>query len=152
MQAILLIDHGSRRAEANAMIHCVARMVAFQAQQLGQPKHVIGAHMELAEPTIAQGLASCVTAGAQEVIVHPYLLAPGRHASEDIPRMVAEAAKAYPEIRVCVSAPLGVHAAIAQVVLDRCEQALHGDSNNVGCAADSVQCSQPWCLYSSGNK
>ena len=27
MRAILLIDHGSRRAEANEMLHCMANLV-----------------------------------------------------------------------------------------------------------------------------
>ena len=46
------------------------------------------AHMELAEPSIDQGFADCVEAGADEVIAFPYMLSPGRHSTRDIPRMV----------------------------------------------------------------
>jgi len=80
-------------------------------------------HMELAEPTIAQGFDACVAAGATHVTVHPYLLGPGRHATEDIPRLVAEAARRHPHVSFCVTEPLGVHEKIAEVILERVQMA-----------------------------
>ena len=77
------------------------------------------AHMELAEPTIEQGFETCVREGATAVVVHPYFLSPGRHSTSDIPRMVAEAAKAFPGIQYSVTKPLGLHAKICEVVLER---------------------------------
>ena len=123
-RAILLVDHGSRRPESNAQLEEIARLVHAK----GEPGLVVRcAHMELAPPTIAEGFAACVEAGASFVVVHPYMLAPGRHAIEDIPRMVAEAAKAFPSVRFAVSAPLGVHAGLADAVLDRCRDATYDD-------------------------
>ena len=87
-QALLLIDHGSTREDANDLLPKVARMV----KEMSDFEIVCYAHMELAEPTIQQGFDACVAAGADEVIVHPYFLGPGRHSVSDIPRMVAEAA------------------------------------------------------------
>ena len=77
------------------------------------------AHMELAEPTIAKGIQACIQAGATEVIVHPYMLSPGRHATRDIPQMAQEAAKRYPHITITTTAPLGIHEKLAEVVLER---------------------------------
>jgi len=114
-RALLIVDHGSRRAEANATLAEVARMI----EALAPGVVVRHAHMELAEPTIAQGLADCAAAGAREVIVVPYMLAPGRHASEDIPRLVADAAAAHPGLAHRVTEPLGVDAAIGDLVLRR---------------------------------
>ena len=37
----------------------------------------------------------------------PYFLGPGRHASEDIPRMVGALAEAHPELRIRVGPPSG---------------------------------------------
>src|SRR2546426_9564082 len=82
--ALLLIDHGSRRQDANDLLPQVARMV----REMSGFKIVHFAHMELAEPTIQQGFDACVAAGADELIVHPYFLSPGRHSRSDIPRMV----------------------------------------------------------------
>lgn len=119
-RAILLVDHGSKREAANAVLAEIARAV----QARGEPGLVVRhAHMELAPPTIAEALASCVEAGATRVIVHPYFLTPGLHATTDIPRMAREAAVAHPGLEVRVSAPLGVHELLAEVVLERCRDA-----------------------------
>ena len=114
-RAILLVDHGSRRNEANALLDEIAALVAARS-----PDDIVRtAHMELAAPSIAQGLAACAAAGAEEVVVHPYFLGPGDHASSDIPRLVAKAAADHPLLRVSVSAPLGPHPKMVDVILDR---------------------------------
>ena len=77
------------------------------------------AHMELAEPTIAQGIASCVDAGASEVIVFPYMLSPGRHSTSDIPRMVGEVATNHPGITFSVTPPFGIHEKLGRIILAR---------------------------------
>ncbi len=113
--ALLLVDHGSRFQEANDMLADVATMV----KRLSGLERVHYAHMELAEPTIQQGFETCVREGATAVVVHPYFLSPGRHSTSDIPRMVAEAAQAFPGIAYCVTEPLGLHPKIGEVVLER---------------------------------
>src|SRR5262245_41258442 len=52
MQSILLIDHGSVRAEANQMLAEVGELLQ---QMVGSDVLVRYAHMELAEPSIEQG-------------------------------------------------------------------------------------------------
>jgi len=116
-KAILIIDHGSRRQEANDMLREVARMIQDQADGEVVVRH---AHMELAEPSIAEGIGHCVQAGAEEIIVHPYMLSPGRHAMEDIPRLVEEAAARYPGLRYRLTEPLGIDPLLGEVVLARC--------------------------------
>src|SRR5436309_11010837 len=77
------------------------------------------AHMELAEPSIEQGVRSCVEAGATELIVFPYMLSPGKHSTGDIPRMVAEATQQFPELTVRVTSAFGVHEKLAELILAR---------------------------------
>jgi sirohydrochlorin ferrochelatase len=116
MKAILLIDHGSVRAEANDMLERVAALVR---QIAGGGVVVQAAHMELAEPTIAQGFRRCVEEGATEVVAFPYMLSPGKHSTRDIPRLVGEAAAAFPGVTVRVTEAFGLHEKLAEVVLER---------------------------------
>jgi sirohydrochlorin ferrochelatase len=116
MQAILLIDHGSRRDAANEMMDCMANLVQAMA---GRDVVVRYAHMELAEPSISAGVRSCVEAGATELIVFPYMLSPGKHSTGDIPRMVAQAAEPYPALDVRVTSAFGVHEKLAELILGR---------------------------------
>ena len=116
MKAILLIDHGSRRSEANEMMDCMANLVQAMA---GPDVIVRHAHMELAEPSIEAGVRNCVEAGATELTVFPYMLSPGKHSTGDIPRMVAQAATAYPTLDVRVTNAFGVHEKLAELILER---------------------------------
>lgn len=113
--ALLIVDHGSRQPEANAALEELAALL----RQLRPGLVVHCAHMTLAEPTTAQGFERCVRDGATEVLVHPYMLGPGRHALEDIPRLVAEAAARHPGVTFRVTPPLGVHRKLAELVLER---------------------------------
>ena len=114
-RAILLVDHGSRRADANAQLADVANAVRTRI-----PDGIVEiAHLEIAEPTIAQGIARCVESGAQLIIVHPYFLGPGRHTQESIPERVDAAARDHPDVTIRVTQPLGLHAGLIDAVLDR---------------------------------
>jgi sirohydrochlorin ferrochelatase len=116
MKGILIVDHGSRKDEANEMLPHMAELIQRLAEGDVVVRH---AHMELADPDIREGFADCVRAGASEVIVFPYMLSPGRHSTSDIPRMVAEVARAFPGVSFSVTPAFGLHEKLAEVVLER---------------------------------
>lgn len=118
-RAIVLIDHGSRRPEANAMLETVAAALRRRV-----PERIVAiAHMELAPPSLADAVAACVEADAREIIVHPYFLAPGAHAMRDIPEQAAQIAARHPDVSIRVSAPLGVHEGLIDAILARVDSA-----------------------------
>jgi sirohydrochlorin ferrochelatase len=123
-EAVLLVDHGSRRAEANELLEEVAVLVR---QRLGPGSIVEPAHMEIADPTITRAFARCVEQGATRVVVHPFMLAPGRHVTEDLPRLIEEAAALHDGVTFALAAPLGSHAGVIDAVVDRCQAA--GDAS-----------------------
>lgn len=137
MKAILLIDHGSTRAEANEMLEDMAIVVRRVA---GPDVIVHAAHMELAEPTIAEGFARCVREGATEIIAFPYMLSPGRHSTKDIPNLVREAAAAFPGVAYRVTGAFGISEKLAGVVLERAgvEQAASSDAYATDAPADGA--------------
>ena len=116
MKGILIVDHGSVKDEANDMLREMADLIQTMA---GSDVVVRYAHMELADPDIATGFASCVEAGATDVTVFPYMLSPGRHSTTDIPRMVADVARASPQVSFTVTPAFGLHEKLAEVVLER---------------------------------
>ena len=116
MKAILLIDHGSKRAEANEMLACMANLVQAMT---GDGVIVEHAHMELAEPDIPAGFAACVARGATEVIAFPYMLSPGRHSTSDIPHLVAQAAHGHHGVTYRMTDAFGVHEKLGELILLR---------------------------------
>jgi sirohydrochlorin ferrochelatase len=113
--AIVLIDHGSREPAANAVVEEIA--AALRARLPGRAVEV--AHLELAPPDLAEAVARCAAAGAREIVVQPFFLAPGRHSARDIPSLAAQAAERHPGVSVRVAEPLGAHPALVEAVLDR---------------------------------
>lgn len=102
MRAILLVDHGSRVAAANAVVADVA--ASLQAT-LGPSVLVAHAHQESASPSIDAALDALAARGATRLVVVPFFLAPGRHATEDVPRLAREAAARHPSLQIEVTAP-----------------------------------------------
>jgi sirohydrochlorin ferrochelatase len=116
---IIIVDHGSRRAESNAMLEEVAAL--FHKRFTEMYPIVEPAHMELAEPSIATAYGRCVGRGAKSVVVLPFFLGPGKHWTGDIPRLTAEAARQYPETRYHVAMPLGIDELILELLSKRAQ-------------------------------
>lgn len=117
------------------MVHCMANMV----QTLAGPEVIVRpAHMEIAEPNVEQGFASCVEAGATEVVAFPYMLSPGRHSIEHIPEMVAAAAKPFPGVSFHVTPSFGVHEKLGELILSRA-----GIERHAGARTDFDCCWSP---------
>lgn len=142
---VVIVDHGSRRAESNEMLE---RFVEAFGEGAAYPI-VEPAHMELAEPSIGTAFDRCVQRGATAVVVCPYFLLPGRHWSRDIPGLTAEAAARHPGVRYMVTAPIGLHPMMHRVIESRighCLSRVAGQADacescagtNAGCAMRQV--------------
>lgn len=123
---VVVVDHGSRRAASNELLN---EVVAMFERVSGMPI-VEPAHMELAEPSIAAAFAKCVERGAETVVVFPYFLSPGRHWSQDIPALTADAAKNHSSVRYQVTSPLGLHDLLGEVMGERIVQCLQRSQND----------------------
>jgi len=113
--AVLLIAHGSRRREANDDLARLAEMLRSRWSR--GPVEI--AYLELAEPTIPQGLEACLRQGASEIRMSPYFLSEGAHVTEDLTRFRNDFASIHPEVRVILCPPLGLHPLIVEIVLQR---------------------------------
>jgi len=117
--ALLVIAHGSRRAEANGELLEVAKELLSR----GRYPIVEPSFLELAEPTIAAGGAACVRAGATDVILTPYFLSPGKHVVEDLAAARDALGLRFPAVRFTLAKPLGRHPLILDALEDRARDA-----------------------------
>ena len=83
--AILLVAHGSRRlAAAEELARTCSRLEA----RLSDDLRVRCAFLELNEPSIPDGLRAFAATGIKQILVIPYFLNSGRHASQDVPQIL----------------------------------------------------------------
>lgn len=102
---LLIVAHGSRRQASNDEVRALAsRLSAVRHPEIGD---VEVAFLELAEPSIAEGLANCVGKGAREIVVFPYFLAAGTHVAADIPEEIETFRAQHQHIKVSVTPHLG---------------------------------------------
>lgn len=113
--AVLLIAHGSRRAEANADLEELARRVTAQ----GGYAIVEVSYLELATPTIPDGGRRCIARGANRVLMLPYFLSAGRHVTEHLVEHQRQLAEEFPDVAFQLCPPMGLHPLMTQIVLDR---------------------------------
>lgn len=118
---VVIVDHGSRKSASNDML--LQAVESFSER--GEYAIVEAAHMELAQPDIAAAFRRCVEQGAERVIVFPYFLSPGRHWSDDIPRLVSAAAQPFPNVSWLVTAPFGLHSGMSAIISDRIQHCLN---------------------------
>lgn len=116
MNALVLIAHGSRRAEANEDLDYIVEGM----RRRGMFDLVRRAFLELAEPTIAEAVASCVDAGAARVVMMPYFLSPGVHVTDDLEAARRDFATRFPQVEFRLAPPLGRHPKLVEIVAERC--------------------------------
>ena len=118
--AVLLIAHGSRRAEANQELHDLAERMSAT----GEYPIVESAFLELCEPDIATGGDRCVGRGAKRVLMIPFFLSMGVHLTRDLAAARDELAERYPGVQFELGPPLGPHALLDQLVRTRISETL----------------------------
>jgi sirohydrochlorin ferrochelatase len=117
---VLLVDRGSKIDSANESLEKLARAIGAD----GRYHAVRHAHMELASPDINAGFDQLVAEGVGRIIVLPYFLALGRHASRDIPRLCLQAAERHAGLDWALAEPIGTSPGIAAIIDERINAAL----------------------------
>ena len=114
-RALLIVAHGSRREASNDEVRKLTEVICTKAGN--RFMMVIPAFLELASPSIPEGIEICIQAGANEVVVLPYFLSAGRHVSQDIPAEVDLKRTQYPQVKISIAEYLGSDAGIADLML-----------------------------------
>lgn len=118
-KALLLVAHGSRRPHSNDEIRSLARQL--NARDDTSFDVVDCAFLELARPSIPDGIAKLAASGARHIIVLPYFLAAGRHVHEDIPAEVATGRQVVPQVTVEIAPYLGQSTSMLELLLSLAE-------------------------------
>lgn len=112
-KGFLVIAHGSRKDEANHQVFTLVRRLRdyFQSDMFET------AFMELASPSIKEGIMTLIKKGMDELIVSPFFLFTGAHYSEDVPGLIRDAIEeADKMIDFKMLKPVGKHPDIFNLV------------------------------------
>ncbi len=114
-QAVILFGHGSRVPGAGEGMEAVAERLF----ETGEYIAVENCYMSRLGPHLPEILKKCADAGAKKVLLIPYFLHSGLHMRHDIPRMMQEEAKKYPDVKVVFGKHLGFDERMVEIVKAR---------------------------------
>jgi sirohydrochlorin ferrochelatase len=115
----VVFGHGSRVESANEAV----RETAVRLARAGGFEYVEAAFLELGTPDLDGAVARLAARGIRRVIVLPYFLTLGLHLERDLPRLLEQAARAYPDLEISMTPPLDGHEGLVNVLLDRAREA-----------------------------
>jgi sirohydrochlorin cobaltochelatase len=111
-RGIVLFAHGSRDPLWHKPIEAVAAHIATLSPQTP----VVCAYLELSTPDLATAIHALVQRGVQGITILPLFLGVGKHAREDLPRLVAELRVSYPDIQFALKAAVGEDPRLVQLM------------------------------------
>lgn len=110
--AVILFAHGSRDPLWRAPIDAVAQVM----RQLAPQVPVACAFLELTEPDLATAVQSMVQAGVEHIRVVPMFLGVGRHAREDLPKLVQSLQTRHPQLQLQCLPSIGEHPLLTELM------------------------------------
>jgi sirohydrochlorin cobaltochelatase len=102
--ALLLVGHGSRDPDGQREF----LEFATKVQQAAGPRPVVPCFLELAEPTIPQGLERCLELGYHDIAAVPVLLFAARHNKRDVPVEFDRVRASHPDLRIRYARHFGI--------------------------------------------
>ncbi len=118
-KALIILAHGSRQNGADNTIQRIA--AAIRAG--GHVDIVSYAFLQHSKPGPEEVLKECVEQGARFITIVPFFLQSGAHVLTDVPRLVSDARKHYPDIQVNVAEFVGSHPLMADIIADLVKKA-----------------------------
>ena len=120
MKAILLLSHGSKSLASQAEVAELGRRIARE----GECAYVQHAYLDTAVPLFADAVKQLIVRGAKEIVVVLHFLNSGNHVTRDVPELVDEARKHYPEVVFHVTRPVGLHPVMPALCSDLIREVL----------------------------
>ncbi|KJS48453.1 sirohydrochlorin chelatase [Desulfosporosinus sp. BICA1-9] len=116
---LILLGHGSRRAEANQGLLVVAEKVSRLMEQPVTPAYMAHDH-----PSLPEAVEAKIKAGASSIVVMPLFLFRGVHVTVDIHEELREIREQNPKVEIVFTKELGADDGIANLASLRIKEAL----------------------------
>ncbi len=114
MTSLIIVAHGSRREASNEEVRELTRKIREEAYDFD---YVESAFLELADPSIPEGIRAAIVKGHKRVVVLPYFLSAGRHVTDDIPAKIQVVQDEFPEVEIHLAPYVGAAAGIVDLLL-----------------------------------
>ncbi|MBR8997019.1 sirohydrochlorin chelatase, partial [Staphylococcus aureus] len=114
MNGNIIVAHGMRRGRQNQALE------AFISELVKDDIHHYHiAFLESEHQDLETVMTTLIQSGVKQLKIVPLLLFSAMHYLKDIPNIVHEMKRRYPDIKVEVSEPLGTHPLMTEIIMQR---------------------------------
>jgi len=113
-RAIVLFAHGSREAAWARPFEEIANRIRSRQPSI----EVKLAYLEIMKPSLSEALGALAAKEVSSVRVVPVFFGLGGHVREDLPRLVAAARTAHPQLQITLEKPIGEERAVTDAIAD----------------------------------
>lgn len=111
---IILFGHGSRDPQWRLPFEALAAEIRSRQNAV----LVCCAYLELCAPTLPDAAAALITEGARRLRIFPLFLGVGKHAREDMPRLIEQIRIAHPDVAVDLLPTVGESPQLTALMAD----------------------------------
>ena len=113
-EAIILFAHGARDPDWAAPFRAIQR----QLQAARPDVLVLTAFQEFMSPSLEAAVAQSAAEGARRVVVVPLFIGQGSHVKRDLPLLLAQERRRYPQLELLVLPAIGDAPEVLQAITD----------------------------------
>ena len=118
---VIVLAHGSKVKSGIEGLFTIVEML----RGMNKWDMVEAGFLQLAKPGLTDVVEDLIARGAERVVIMPLLLFSGNHVLKDIPEEIEQERKKFPEVEFCYAKNIGADERIAQIALDRIEEAIN---------------------------
>ncbi|EMN4666359.1 CbiX protein [Staphylococcus aureus] len=127
MNGNIIVAHGMRRGRQNQALE------AFISELVKDDIHHYDiAFLESEHQDLETVMTTLIQNGVKHFKIVPLLIFSAMHYLKDIPNIIREMKQMYPDITVEVSKPLGTHPLMTEIIMQRIDDALVDEEQQVG--------------------
>lgn len=108
----ILLAHGSRDPMWRQPVEAVARHIGIMSPDT----YVSCAYLEITAPDLATSVANLLPLGVSSITVVPLFLGIGKHAREDLPRLIAKLRIRHPQIEFILKPAIGEETQVLELI------------------------------------
>jgi len=114
MKALILIAHGSKKEKSNEEFRNLVSLVREKNQD--KYENIVASFLEFEGPSLQNAVKELAFKNASSITVYPFFLNSGKHVVFDIPDIIQELEKEYPNIEFNLLSHFGTSDKIASII------------------------------------
>lgn len=119
-RGVIIFSHGSKLKKANSGLN---KTIAMVRRKTGMSL-IVPAYLQFCRLDLEKSVKYLIRRGCETILVVPFFLLKGNHATRDLPRIIEKEKARYPNVNFLYTKNLGADARIADIVSDMIGEAL----------------------------